>query len=180
MGVFYCLELWRKLWQSVFKMLCVTLFHVTQKESIGKIFLGFTKQLFCTVFFSYRVSLFCHLFCICFWQYVDCSSFLPSPFCSGNSFRVVGLQCLLLCCVVVGLSYINLHGSLPEFLEKKILKDLPSESLQFLFLFSFLALDSSSTTSSASPVLNNYDALEGGGYPGDAFVVAYEFWIKFV
>ncbi|XP_046796035.1 protein transport protein Sec24B isoform X1 [Gallus gallus] len=27
------------------------------------------------------------------------------------------------------------------------------------------ALDSSSTTSSASPVLNNYDALEGGGYP---------------
>uniref|UniRef100_A0A8C5U4Z2 SEC24 homolog B, COPII coat complex component n=1 Tax=Malurus cyaneus samueli TaxID=2593467 RepID=A0A8C5U4Z2_9PASS len=28
------------------------------------------------------------------------------------------------------------------------------------------ALDSSSTTSSASPVLNNYDALEGGGYPG--------------
>lgn len=77
--------------------------------------------------------------------------------------------------MVVGLSYINLHGSLPEFLEKKILKDLPSESLQFLFLFSFLALDSSSTTSSASPVLNNYDALEGGGYPGDAFVVAYEF-----
>lgn len=50
-----------------------------------------------------------------------------------------------------------------------------TESLQFLFLFSFLALDSSSTTSSASPVLNNYDALEGGGYPGDAFVVAYEF-----
>lgn len=77
--------------------------------------------------------------------------------------------------MVVGLSFINLHGSLPEFLEKKILKDLPSESLQFLFLFSFLALDSSSTTSSASPVLNNYDALEGGGYPGDAFVVAYEF-----
>ncbi|XP_029868745.1 protein transport protein Sec24B isoform X10 [Aquila chrysaetos chrysaetos] len=27
------------------------------------------------------------------------------------------------------------------------------------------AIDSSSTTSSASPVLNNYDALEGGGYP---------------
>ncbi|XP_062839070.1 protein transport protein Sec24B isoform X2 [Anolis carolinensis] len=27
------------------------------------------------------------------------------------------------------------------------------------------ALDSSSTTSSASPVLNNYDSLEGGGYP---------------
>lgn len=37
------------------------------------------------------------------------------------------------------------------------------------------ALDSSSTTSSASPVLNNYDALEGGGYPGKQFVLNYLF-----
>lgn len=39
-----------------------------------------------------------------------------------------------------------------------------------LLWFLPLAIDSSSTTSSASPVPNNYDNLEGGGYPGKFFL----------
>lgn len=41
---------------------------------------------------------------------------------------------------------------------------------QVLLWFLSLAIDSSSTTSSASPVPNNYDNLEGGGYPGKFFL----------
>uniref|UniRef100_A0A803TNW6 SEC24 homolog B, COPII coat complex component n=1 Tax=Anolis carolinensis TaxID=28377 RepID=A0A803TNW6_ANOCA len=45
-------------------------------------------------------------------------------------------------------------------------KCYPLNKYVYLCMF-LLALDSSSTTSSASPVLNNYDSLEGGGYPGE-------------
>lgn len=36
-------------------------------------------------------------------------------------------------------------------------------------LILLLGVDSSSTTSSASPMPNSYDALEGGSYPGNLF-----------
>lgn len=70
---------------------------------------------------------------------------------------------------------IFLDSFLSKVLEKKNLSLLLIKSLLFLVslklnYFSPPALDSSSTTSSASPVLNNYDALEGGGYPGKQFI----------
>uniref|UniRef100_A0A8C0BUY4 SEC24 homolog B, COPII coat complex component n=1 Tax=Buteo japonicus TaxID=224669 RepID=A0A8C0BUY4_9AVES len=66
----------------------------------------------------------------------------------------------------------NLTGSLltkvlrKKFLSLLFLKNLPFLKQLTLNYFPPPAIDSSSTTSSASPVLNNYDALEGGGYPG--------------
>lgn len=69
---------------------------------------------------------------------------------------------------------------LSKILGKKKCSLLFIKSLIFLIslklnYFSPPALDSSSTTSSASPVLNSYDALEGGGYPGKQFVLNYLF-----
>lgn len=70
---------------------------------------------------------------------------------------------------------IFLDSFLPKFLENNVslsfLKNLPFLKHLTLNIFSPPAIDSSSTTSSASPVLNNYDALEGGGYPGKQFIV---------
>lgn len=42
-------------------------------------------------------------------------------------------------------------------------------------LLFLLGVDSSSTTSSASPMPNSYDALEGGSYPGNLFCASLMF-----
>lgn len=98
----------------------------------------------------------------------------PSPLYSGNSFQVLGLKWW------VFFPRIFLDSFLSNVLGKKNLSLLFIKSLLFLMslklnYFPLPALDSSSTTSSASPVLNNYDALEGGGYPGNQFVLNYLF-----
>lgn len=53
---------------------------------------------------------------------------------------------------------------------------LPEAALRYIIVLDLvdtlvflLGIDSSSTTSSASPLPNSYDALEGGGYPGNLF-----------
>ena len=53
---------------------------------------------------------------------------------------------------------------------------LPKVALRYVVILNLvdilvflLGVDSSSTTSSASPMPNSYDALEGGSYPGNLF-----------
>lgn len=59
---------------------------------------------------------------------------------------------------------------------KKSFSKLPKAALGYIIILNLvdalvflLGVDSSSTTSSASPMPNSYDALEGGSYPGNLF-----------
>lgn len=59
---------------------------------------------------------------------------------------------------------------------KRLFLKLPKAALRYIVILNLvdtfiflLGVDSSSTTSSASPVPNSYDALEGGSYPGNLF-----------